>query len=98
MASNGESYHEQQQQTVVDDGLAVLDWVKKELGGSASQVGLQLSTFGDISDKSWTFQTNSFFTLRITPDTPEYRNVICSKHKQMPSYNQLNLFMTLITR
>jgi len=26
------------EETVVDDGLAVLDWVKKELGGSASQV------------------------------------------------------------
>ena len=111
MVSNDESYHEQQQQTVVDDGLAVLDWVKKELGGSASQVGLQLSTFGeisdksrtfqtslvhfrqvlDISDKSQTFQTNSFLTLRITPDTHEYRNVICSKHKQTPSYNQLKL-------
>ena len=42
----------------MDDGLAVLDWVKKELGGSASQVGLQLSTFGDISNKSRTFQTS----------------------------------------
>ena len=27
-----------EQQTVVDDGLAVLDWVKRELGDSAAQV------------------------------------------------------------
>ena len=77
--------------------LLRLDYNSQLLGTFQTSLG-HFRQVSDISDKSWTFQTNSFLTLRITPDTHEYRNVICSKHKQMPSYNQLNLFMTLINR
>ena len=35
-------FYHPRQQTVVDDGLVVLDWVKSELGDSAAQVHVQL--------------------------------------------------------
>ena len=58
-------FYHPRQQTVVDDGLAVLDWVKSELGDSAAQVHVQLYIPHMYIPCTYHTKHKTYFSLRF---------------------------------